>query len=552
MSKADFLQAVQKCNAELVKKPHDAKLLRQRGEAKRKLGQHKDAVDDFTVALGFKPDLALAFAGRGNARRALGLLQEALNDYNSAVRLEPHNPMFLVDRAVLRQQLGNMVEALRDVEAALAVRPNYVQALHLRGEVSRKLGQHIEAHQDFDAALRLDPRHVSSLASRGAVKRTLGLHAEALADFDLALSLAPRNPGIFAGRGATRLELRMSEAAKADFEAALALNPGNDFARWGLEAAAEQMTSQGLQLTLTGFVAPGLNTKFCERRRPGFQVNGYPTYWSPDSLYFLYWCQKESRWKAARWVDFEKVRKGSAVGFIAAPVNADIRLADNLSKGWHEFDGTTQAWRGRGASGVSAVAKLETNVQTITLAGFATTKLNARYGERFRPAMLVNGHETYWTADSQYFLYWSAKEDRWKGTLSTDFERVQGGANPGFIGAPLGADVTSAELVKGWHEWNGAQWVFGEKSGVLSIGTLAAVQLAPFVARGSRGTAANDGPSAAPARAAAVAPLAAAAPVTGAAPSRKRRAPGGPAEEQPSKAWAKVPLFAEGADDDWT
>jgi len=445
--------------------------LRERGEAKRKLGQHKDAIVDFNAALAFQPSMALALAGRGAARRALRQLPEALTDFDAALKLQPHNSLFLLDRGAVRHALGQPAEALGDAEAALRLKPSFVAALQLRGEVKRKLGKHREAIVDFNSALNLEPRHVPALASRGSAKRAMGLRMEALADFDFALQIAPRNPAVFAGRGATRLELRMADAAHSDFEAALALDPGNEFAKWGRDASILQLETAGLQITLSGFQSSGLNTKFIERRRPGFAVSGYPTYWSINGTYFLFWCEKEERWKGNKWSNLQKVQQGSTAGFISAPVGADIRSATNPARGWHEYDG--KSWVALPSAGVASVMSLKVNIQTVTLTGFARPALNTRYGERFKPRFLVNGHETYWSSDGQHFLYWSSKESRWKGTLATDLQRVQSGHNLGFIGAPAEEDIASPEGVRGWHEWDGVEWVYEEQAGVLTAGVLA-------------------------------------------------------------------------------
>lgn len=474
LRRADFEAAIKKCTDELSLNPQNPPLLRKRGEAKRKLSQYKEAVADFNAALALQPKFPLALAGRGAARRAMGDLEEALRDFDAALKLEPHNALVLIDRGSARYALGRSQDALADAEAALKIRPHSVTALQLRGELRRKLGKHQEAISDFDAALQFDPQHVPALAGRGAARRALGLRAEAIADYDAALALAPRNTAVLAGRGAARLELRMAEKAKADFEAALVVDPNSEFAKWGRDAAAEQMRTAGLQITLVGFKGSGLNAKYVERRRPGFSVNGLATYWSLDGVYFLYYCEKESRWKGTRWDNLEKVQKGGGSGFIAAPIGADVRSPTRPSKGWAEWDSAT--WVLRKTAGVASVVSLEVNIQTVTLQGFQRPELNGRFGERYRPRFIVNGRETYWSGDGERFLYWSAKEGRWKGTLATDLNRVSTGRNLGFIGAPGGVDILAPALAVGWHEWDGKEWRFLDKAGVGAVGALAVAQ----------------------------------------------------------------------------
>jgi len=283
--------------------------------------------------------------------------------------------------------------------------------------------------------------------------------------------LAPQSVAVLSGRGVVRLELRMAELAKQDFEAALAVDEKSEFARWGRDSAAEQMKTAGLQIILAGFKVKELNGKYVERRRPGFTVNGLASYWSLDGMYFLYYCEKEQRWKGSRWDNFSKVQGGGQSGFIAAPVGADIRSLVKLRKGWAEWD--SKVWVLRKPAGVMSVKPLDANVQTLTLQGFERADLNGRYAERFRPRFIVNGRETYWSGDGERFLYWSSKECRWKGSLATDLPRVSSGKNTGFIGAPKGADILSPNLAIGWHEWTGQEWRLSEKAGVATVITLA-------------------------------------------------------------------------------
>lgn len=543
MSKAD-LRAIDEA---LRSSPNDPRLLLQRGEARRALGQHKEAVADFTATLCFEPDWALAYYGRALCQKALGDTVSAVSDLGEAIKKDPGNCQFLFDRAALKHKQGRLKEAVRDVEASLALQPAFVPALQLRGEVKRKTGDLVKAKEDFDMALKLDPKHVQSLASRGAVKKAIGLRVEALEDFDAALKLAPRSADIFAGRGGVRLELRMAEGAKADFQAALALNPKSDYAKWGLNAAIEQMETNGLQLTLAGFSHPGLNGDFCERRRPGFVVGGYPTFWSRDGLIFLYFCGKEQRWKGGRWTDFQKVqRDGSALGFVAAPVKADIRLAgaENPVAGWHEFVGS--AWVGQRQSRIVSVQKLQVNVQTLTLDGFERETANNRFEERYQQEYLVNGYSTYWSSDGQMFLYWSSKEDRWKGTMYTDFSRVRGGANLGVIGAPMGGDITWPDLLKGWFEWCGEKWEYKAKAGVASVGTYSEVLPPPP----PRNPVVEPQPRPAKRKAGAAT---AAPPASKAARSTQASQKASKASlAQAKQAWSSVPVFGEGLDNDWT
>lgn len=463
-----YLRSIQVCDAELAADPYNASLLGRRGEAKRKLGLSESAIVDFDLALSIKPSSALVLAARGSAKRALGRPAEAVADFDLALRLEPKSTQLLLGRSTALRSLGDTEGALLDLEVALQVEPSNAAALQLRGELKRKLG-HIEAAlEDFNAALRISPTLAPALAGRGAAKRSLGKPAECITDFDVALRLEPRNAAVLAGRGGAKLELGRYEEALSDFERALAINPDDAYAKWGRTMAVRQEGRPPLQtITLSGFERSEINGKYLERRQPEFTVHDRETYWSEGGDLFLYWCQKEARWKGSRASDLPEVQGGRNCGLVGSPLGGDI-MAPAFCGGWHEWDG--RAWLHRPKAGVSSIGLLDAAPRAVVLAGFAKESMNVEYVERRQPEFAVGGRETFWSVGGAHFLYFSKKESRWKGARSGDLLRVQGGRHIGFIGSPAGSDLLDASLRRGWHEWDGAAWAHRPGAGVASFG----------------------------------------------------------------------------------
>jgi len=465
--KRSYIRSIQVCDAELATNPSNAALLGRRGEAKRKLGHNASAIVDFDAGLTIKPASALMLAGRGSAKRALGRFEEAVADFNDALNLDPGSVSLLIGRHAALRSVGRFVEALRDLDSALAVNPRSVTALQLRGEMRRKQGNLDGALRDFDWALRQDPRCAAVLAGRGAVRRAMGKKAECISDYDAALRLEPTNAAVLAGRGGAKLELGRYEDALSDFDRALKFNPEEAYARWGRDMALKQRGGTPLQtITLSGFVKKEMNSRYVERRQLEFTVNDRDTYWSDGGECFLYWCIKEKRWKGSRSSDLPEVQGGRSCGFIGSPLGQNL-LAPSLAKGWHEWDG--QGWVLRPSAGSFSTGMLSEAFKTLTLRGFFKQELNLDYIERRQPEFTVNGRETFWSAGSQFFIYWSKKETRWKGTRAEDLQRVQAGRCLGFIGSPVGNDLLDLSLRLGWHEWDGSAWVQRLEAGVLGV-----------------------------------------------------------------------------------
>eukprot|EP00928_Gymnodinium_smaydae_P035347 TRINITY_DN24888_c0_g6_i1.p1 TRINITY_DN24888_c0_g6~~TRINITY_DN24888_c0_g6_i1.p1 ORF type:complete len:630 (-),score=156.12 TRINITY_DN24888_c0_g6_i1:162-1931(-) len=332
-----------------------------------------------------------------------------------------------------------------------------------RGEMLRKRGRCEEALRDFDAALALDAGCVPALASRARTARAMGEHELAMADYHAALRRSPRDVATLTGRGMTELELGWFTEAASAFKIALSLDPRCAAAKWGCVAAARKQRNAPLRrVLLSGFQKPLLNGAYTERRQESFVLRGYPTFWSADGKFFLYRCNGSRMWKGARAADVAAIRAGSSPGFIAAPQDANL-LSPSLARGWHEWDGA--AWKMRPEAGVASVGPVDAPLRTLLVSGLERrSRMNGQYIERRQPQFAVGGRETYWTSDGACFLYWCTREERWKGSMANQLEKIQGGASPCYIAAPEGAVDLVPRPVEGWHEWRDKAWKLCPKS----------------------------------------------------------------------------------------
>lgn len=463
------MTAIGEYTSALEKEPANISVLRQRGEARRSIGSHNEAILDFDAALSIAPQFAEALAGRGACKRALGKLEEAISDFNAALAFEPDNAATLLERCSAFRAKGRTQDALRDLDAVLKIDPRNAGALQLRGEMRRKTGELRAAMLDFNCALELEPRNVAALAGRGAAQRALGRLSGALADFDAAWKLEPQNAAVLTGRGTVKLELGNCQESLADFKAALKIQPEDAFAKWGQQTSARQGWVPPRKVSLTGFQTANANNMYVERRQPQFCVHDRETYWSVAGDVFLYWCMKESRWKGSRAQDLKKIQTGASCAFLGAPFSMDL-FDRSLIKGWHEWDG--KEWSLAVAAGVDDFGSEGAPARALTLSGFVGDALNARYLEVRQTKFTIGGKETFWSEDRGYFLFWCRNEKRWKGSRATDFLGNREGASKAIIAAPVNADLLSPSLIKGWHEWDGNDWRTLKLGGVSSLSVL--------------------------------------------------------------------------------
>jgi tetratricopeptide (TPR) repeat protein len=97
------------------------------GVAKGALGQHEQAIDDFTLAIQHQPDDAAAYYNRGVAKAKLGQLDEAIEDYTLTIQHQPDDAAAYHNRGVAKQKLGQHDEAIADYSLAIQHQPDYAQ-----------------------------------------------------------------------------------------------------------------------------------------------------------------------------------------------------------------------------------------------------------------------------------------------------------------------------------------------------------------------------------------------------------------------------------------
>src|SRR5437762_1929594 len=196
----------------LAHRAEDALLLRNRGYAYLKTGDHAAAVKDLERSVALKSDHALAEYDRALAispslPRAVKLKEEALAARGSVAATTPvPSPLSAnaappstaakpssadpqLARAALLFHQRKYDDALEEIDRAIAQQPNAVVALQLRSAIRLQKKQLPQALADLDIAAKAAPRDVNVRLQRGSLLALTGQHERALADFDQALSI---------------------------------------------------------------------------------------------------------------------------------------------------------------------------------------------------------------------------------------------------------------------------------------------------------------------------------------------------------------------------
>jgi tetratricopeptide (TPR) repeat protein len=225
-----FVAAILTAGVSLEALAEDVTLLRAReGAAALMRGQYDKAIASYDEALQ-APEIAdfieaSIYSDRGVAKWRLGQTKEAIEDFNKSIQLSPENGAVYNNRGNVLMDLGHPDEALKDFDRAIALSPNYGVAYNNRGNAHVALGQFDPAFQDFRKAVELMPRSAIPFNGRGKTHAMLKRYHAAVRDLGRAISINPRYVPAYQHRADAYLALGMYREAIDDATQAITLEP---------------------------------------------------------------------------------------------------------------------------------------------------------------------------------------------------------------------------------------------------------------------------------------------------------------------------------------
>jgi len=196
-----------------------------RGVLYARLGQPKQAIEDFNSAAKLFPEYAAAYNNRGSLLLSLGYTDEALKDFDRAVILAPGYIAALNNRAGALILKGKLGLALDDYTKAIKLAPDETAPLAGRARVKIVQERPYAAMRDLNVALLSDGRFVLGYRLRGQVHADLNDYYRAAQDLSRAIAFAPANAGAYLARGRVYLKARNPQAAALDFSKVIELRP---------------------------------------------------------------------------------------------------------------------------------------------------------------------------------------------------------------------------------------------------------------------------------------------------------------------------------------
>src|SRR6476659_8599441 len=204
-----------------------ASIYSDRGVAKWRLKQTKEAVDDFNQSIQISPNYGAAYNNRGNAHAVLAQYEPAFQDYRKAVELMPTSAVALNGRGKAHASLQRYHAAVRDYSRAVALNTKYDAAYENRGEAYLALGRDDEAAAYFTQALASKPDQPDVLLLRARALAGDKKYNPAVDDLNKAIELKPDLADAYIERGEVYTQVRRLPEAIADLTRAIELNPQN-------------------------------------------------------------------------------------------------------------------------------------------------------------------------------------------------------------------------------------------------------------------------------------------------------------------------------------
>lgn len=177
-----------------VSKFVQASIYSDRGVAKWRMKQTREAIDDFNESIQLSPESATVYNNRGNALMDLGHPEEAIKDFDRAITLQPAYGAAYNNR-------GNAYAALHDYDAAFqsfrqatALLPKSAAPFNGRGRTHTELERYHAAVRDLTRAINFDQKYAAAYRNRAEANLALGNFDAAAEDATQALDLEPDRP----------------------------------------------------------------------------------------------------------------------------------------------------------------------------------------------------------------------------------------------------------------------------------------------------------------------------------------------------------------------
>jgi tetratricopeptide (TPR) repeat protein len=155
-NKGNFNEAIRLFNEVIKLTPDSGSAYFNRGKVKRKMENHKAAIEDYLIAVKKSPNFSSAYLALGVSYTLLNDLENAKKYYLLCMQIDPMNEMAYYNFAdVLAKNDNNYNEAIYYYKYAIDIKPDYTKAYYWLGKAYAKVEMNKEACEAFKMAEKL-------------------------------------------------------------------------------------------------------------------------------------------------------------------------------------------------------------------------------------------------------------------------------------------------------------------------------------------------------------------------------------------------------------
>jgi len=222
-----FQEAIDACNAILLKAPGDGPALIVRAAARTGLRDYTGALADADAGLKAAAGNPLPnlFVERGRALRGLGRFEESVAAFTRAMELDAAAALPYHHRANSLYSLRRYEEALLDAGQYLQRNTSDPAGYQLRGLILAALGRYQPAERDMDEAIRLNGKEARYYGDRSMIYRRQDKTKEGLDDAERAFQMGANDAAGHNTRGLARMQAKDFAGALRDFDVAIERDP---------------------------------------------------------------------------------------------------------------------------------------------------------------------------------------------------------------------------------------------------------------------------------------------------------------------------------------
>jgi tetratricopeptide (TPR) repeat protein len=226
IQKKEWLKSTSYINNAINLSPENCKFYYHRALANYELGDLKESILDYGLAIDRNPAYIEAYLNRGVAEQQMQNYEAAIQSYNSVIDLNSDYIAAYLNRSEALFKLLRFEESIVSCDIAITLKPDFAEAYFNKGNALQALKIYDEAIENYKIAVKLNPGYIKAIINLGMCELKLKKYETAQLNFQLALQINPDYPEAHLNLGGLFRELRLFDNARASLDNAIVVRPG--------------------------------------------------------------------------------------------------------------------------------------------------------------------------------------------------------------------------------------------------------------------------------------------------------------------------------------